>query len=348
MDLVRYTRSVAMATATTTTTTVAAAGMVETVADTRTLTIIAQLVAAVIPSSKATTPVYRSAKLTRGKAMATVTTATINVVATGTVATVAQKQTRSCHRNLFCTVMNALAWMKRKPNAASRARCSLGLRTKSAMTKITTADVIGTEETVAASRMIIGTVTVAHVWTRRLSMLMLSARKTAPCISGRAMENATTQIMSAVATGTVETAVDTPAALISTSTVTARSVSAAIPLLWPRNAMGNARCSSGVAMAIATTITTTAAVIGMAETVAEKKQHTFTVENAVAKIRISRALYAANHVWTPLGKETRRAMTKIITAVVVGMVGTAAVPPKITTTFTAPNASVWTRKISLN
>lgn len=238
--------------------------------------------------------------------------------------------------------------MKRKPNAASHARCSLGLRTKSAMTKITTADATGMEETVAASRMTIGTVTNARVLTRRLSTRMQNARKTAPCISGKAMANATMQIMSVVATGTVETAVDTPKALISTSMVTARSVSAAILLLWPRNAMENARYSSGVAMATATIVTTTVAVIGMAETVADKRQHSYTVKNAVAKIQISKALYAVNLVKTLLGKEIRRAMTKIITAVVVGMVETAVAPPKITTTFTAPSASVWTRKISLN
>jgi hypothetical protein len=86
----------------------------------------------------------------------------------------------------------------------------------------------------------------------------------------------------------------------------------------------------------------------MAETVADKRQHSYTVKNAVAKIQISKALYAANHVPTLLGKEIRRAMTKIITAVVVGMVETAVAPPKITTTFTAPSASVWTRKINLN
>merc|ERR1719420_117607 len=101
-------------------------------------------------------------------------------------------------------------------------------------------------------------------------------------------------------------------------------------------------------MATATIVTTTVAVIGMAETVADKRQHSYTVKNAVAKIQISKALYAVNLVKTLLGKEIRRAMTKIITAVVVGMVETAVAPPKITTTFTAPSASVWTRKISLN
>lgn len=95
MDLVRCTRSEAMATAMTTTTIVAVVGMVETVADTKTLTNIAQIAAVVIPSSKATTPAYRSVKLKRGKVMVTVTTATTSAVATGTVATVVQKQTRN-------------------------------------------------------------------------------------------------------------------------------------------------------------------------------------------------------------------------------------------------------------
>ena len=101
------------------------------------------------------------------------------------------------------------------------------------------------------------------------------------------MGDVTTQIMFVVATGTAETAVDTPKA---TSMLTARSVSAAILLLWPRNALENAGCSSGVAMATVTTITTTVAAIGTAETVAEGKQHSFTVKNAAAKIRISKAL----------------------------------------------------------
>ena len=104
------------------------------------------------------------------------------------------------------------------------------------------------------------------------------------------MENATTKIMSVVATGTAETAVGTPKAVISTSMVTARSASAAILLLWPRNAGGNAKFSSGVAMATATTATTTVAVIGMAETVADQRHHSFTAKNAVAEIRITQAL----------------------------------------------------------
>merc|ERR1719265_902706 len=65
MVLVRCTHSGTMATATTTTTTVAAAGMVETVADKKTITTIAQIAAAVIRSSKATTPAYLNVQLKR-------------------------------------------------------------------------------------------------------------------------------------------------------------------------------------------------------------------------------------------------------------------------------------------
>ena len=95
MDLVRSTRSKVMVTATTATTIVAVAGMVETVADSRISTIIAQIAAVVTPSSKAITPAYPSAKSRRGKVMATVTTATTSAVATGTVVTVVQKQTKT-------------------------------------------------------------------------------------------------------------------------------------------------------------------------------------------------------------------------------------------------------------
>merc|ERR1712048_1308638 len=44
------------------------------------------------------------------------------------------------------------------------------------------------------------------------------------------------------------------------------------------------------------------------------------------------------------GVETRGVMTKIITAVAVGTVATAAAPPKNTTIFTARSVNVWTRK----
>ena len=94
MDLVRCTRSVVMATVTTRITTAAADGMAETAVAKRTITNIVPIAVVVTPSSKATTSAYRSAQWKRGKVMATVTTATISVVATGTVATVVEKQTR--------------------------------------------------------------------------------------------------------------------------------------------------------------------------------------------------------------------------------------------------------------
>merc|ERR1712164_179131 len=94
----------------------------------------------------------------------------------------------------------------------------------------------------------------------------------------------------------------------------------------------------------ATTETTTAAVIGMAETVVEKRQRFYTATSAVARIRITRALYAPNHVTRVLGRETKRAMMKIIIAAVPGTVATAAALAKIMTTFTAASVSVWSEK----
>lgn len=94
-DLVRCTLSGRMVTAMTTTTTVAAAGMAETVVDVTIVTIFARIVAVAIPSSRATTLVYRNVQLKRGKAMADVTTATISAAVIGTVETVALKQTRN-------------------------------------------------------------------------------------------------------------------------------------------------------------------------------------------------------------------------------------------------------------
>ena len=103
------------------------------------------------------------------------------------------------------------------------------------------------------------------------------------------MGDVMTPITSVVATGTAETAADTPKTLISFSMLTARSVSVATLLLWSRNAMASARCSVGVAMATATTRITTVAVIGMVETVAEQKQYMITVQTAVAKIQRPKA-----------------------------------------------------------
>merc|ERR1712087_353475 len=105
--------------------------------------------------------------------------------------------------------------------------------------------------------------------------------------------------------------------------------------------MGN-----GVETATATTITTTAVVIGMAETAAGKRPNSFTARIAVAKIRPTKELLAANHAMNLPGKETKHAMMKTTTAVALGTVATAVAPPKTTTTFTAKSASVWTRKRS--
>ena len=94
-DLARCSLSGRTGSATTTTTTVAAAGMVETVVDEAMITIFVLIVAAGIPSSRATTLVYRNVQFKRGKAMVDATTATISAAVIGTVETVALKQTRN-------------------------------------------------------------------------------------------------------------------------------------------------------------------------------------------------------------------------------------------------------------
>jgi uncharacterized protein (DUF697 family) len=107
--LVRYTCSGMMATAMTTTTTAAVAGMVEIVVAKTTITITAQIAAAMTPSSKATTRVYLNVKSKHGKLMERVTTATTSVAAIGTVAIAVPKQTRIWNPRLFCIAMIANA-----------------------------------------------------------------------------------------------------------------------------------------------------------------------------------------------------------------------------------------------
>lgn len=311
----------------------------------KTITTIAQIAAAVIRSSKATIPAYLNVQLKRGKVMADVTTATISAAAIGTVVIVVPKQTRNWTRHLSCSVVSVHAWIKRKPNVARNAKCSPGIRTKNATTKTITADATGTAGIAVDLITTIATATVARAWMRIMSMKMRSAKKIVLCISGRGMDDVTMTTMFVVVTGTVETAVDTTKTAITISMDIARSVSAATRL-YPKPALANARCSRGVEMATATTETTTAAAVGMAETVVEKRRRFYTVTSAVARIRITRALYAPNHVTRVLGRETKRAMMKITIVVVLGTVATAVALAKIMTTFTAASVSVWTPKNS--
>merc|ERR1711939_919654 len=140
-----------------------------------------------------------------------------------------------------------------------------------------------------------------------------------------------------VATGTVETAVGTTQTRIHINMAIVSSASAATRC--SRHAMENVRCSIGLGMATATTRTTTAVVIGMAETAAEERGHFCIARNVAAKTRSSR-LSATNHVTKFPGKETKRATMKMTTVAVIGMVETAAAQRQITTTFIVPSASV--------
>jgi len=166
-----------------------------------------------------------------------------------------------------------------------------------------------------------------------------SAKKIVLCINGKEMGNVTTRTTFVVVTGMVETAADTAKNQMRPSMATARSVSAATRL-YPMRVMVNARYSSGVGMATAMTTTITADVIGTAGIVVAQRLHFHTVKNAVVKIRTSKALCAPSPVTRVPGKETKLAMTKIITVVAVGTVATVAVPPEITTIFTARSANV--------
>jgi len=213
------------------------------------------------------------------------------------------------------------------------------------MTTTTIADATGTGAIAVDSKIIIITVINVHASMKTLSTLMPSARKTAPCISGRAMEDATMRTMYVVVTGTVETAVDTLKDQISISMATARNANVSIlPCLI--NAMENARCSHGVGMATATIITTTVAVIGMVGTAVGKKRHSYTVKTVFVRTRATMALHAVNHATKLVGRGIKRAMMKITTAVVDGMVETVVAPPKILTTFIAKCANAWTPTIN--
>jgi len=147
--------------------------------------------------------------------------------------------------------------------------------------------------------------------------------------------------------GMVETAADTAKDQMRPNMVTVRSVSAAT-LMYPIRVMANARCLSGVETATVMTAIIIADAIGTAGIAVDNRHHFCTVKNAVVKIQTSKALCALNPVMRVPGKETKLVMTKIITAVAVGTVATAAAPPKNTTIFTARSVNVWTRKINLN
>jgi len=207
------------------------------------------------------------------------------------------------------------------------------------MTKTITADATGTEGIAVDLTTIITTATLALVWIRTMCMRILTAKKIVLCINGKEMGDVTTTTTSVVVTGMVETAVDTAKDQTRTSMAIVRSASA-VTRLYPNHVMANARCSSGVETATVMTATITADVIGTAGIAVDKRQRFHIVKNAVAKIQTSKALRAPNPVTRVPGKETKHAMTKIITAVVAGTAATVAVPPEITTFFTAQSASV--------
>jgi Cu/Zn superoxide dismutase len=123
----------------------------------------------------------------------------------------------------------------------------------------------------------ITTVTIAYVWMIHSSMKMKGVQETALCISGEVMEDVTMTTMFAVVTGTVETAVGTKQTRIHTSMAIASSASAAIRCSI--HAMENVRCSAGLETATATTRTTTAVVIGMAETAAQEWEQFYIAKN---------------------------------------------------------------------
>lgn len=177
--------------------------------------------------------------------------------------------------------------------------------------------------------------------------MILNAKEIVLCINGKEMGNVTTTTTFVVVIGMVETAVDTAKDQMRPSMATVRSVSAATRR-YPMRVMANARYSSGVETATAMTATITADVIGTEAIVVDNRQHFRTARNVVVKIQTSKALCALNPVTRVPGKETKHAMTKIITAVAVGTVATVAAPPEITTIFTARNVNALTRKINLN
>jgi len=177
--------------------------------------------------------------------------------------------------------------------------------------------------------------------------MILNAKEIVLCINGKEMGDVTTTTMFVGAIGMVETAADTARDQMRPNMATVRSVSAATRM-YPIRVMANARYSSGVETATAMTATITADVIGMAGIVVDKRQHFCTVKNVAVKIQTSKALCALNPVTRVPGKETKHAMTKIITAVAVGTVATVVAPPEITTIFTARSVNVLTRKINLN
>jgi len=218
--------------------------------------------------------------------------------------------------------------------------------TKSATTAITTVAATGMAVTAVDLTTTTASATSAHAWIQIMYIRTTNAKKIAQFISGRAMVTATTGITCAVATGTVEIAVDTPKMERSYSMPTAKSASA-VTRLWIRSVMENVKCSAGVVMATATTLTITAAAIGMAETAVVQSQNMDTARTAAARIQTTRSKHAANPATDLNGRGTKLAMMKTTTAVAIGMVETAVAPPATTTLNIALPVIAWIRRTKL-
>ena len=166
----------------------------------------------------------------------------------------------------------------------------LGKVMPNATMKITTVAATGMAVTAVELTRTICTVTSAHAWIQIMYIRTPNAKKLAQFISGRAMVTATTGITCAVATGTVEIAADTPKMERSYSMPTAKSANA-VTRVWIRSVMENVKCSAGVVMATATTLTITAAAIGMAETAVDQRHRLHTARNAAARIQATKELF---------------------------------------------------------
>ena len=180
-----------------------------------------------------------------------------------------------------------LAGTSRKPIAAKHARFTLGKVTKNATTVIITVAATGMAVTAADLTRTTATATSVRAWIQIMYMLTRIVNEIARFISGRAMVTATTEITCVVATGTAETAVDTPKVERRYSIPTAKSASVATRLSMI-SAMENAKCSAGVVTATATTITTTAAAIGMAGIAVVPSQNMHTVETVAVRTQTSK------------------------------------------------------------
>jgi len=283
-----------------------------------------------------------------GLVMADVTTRTTTVDATGMRATVAERAATACSSSIAPHVHALIHPRKRKVvQALAVVVQKRTLETNDVMTRTTIAGATGTTEIVVAKLAIISSSRIArlaNVWTRlrRNQARKMRAMEPAQPLDGKVTNAVTTGTTTAVAAGTVVTAVArvvTPYSIHIALNATAKILRKLSSVQGPRNVLSSPMWATNVVM----TKTTTVDAIGTMEIAAERavtSTNSLIVRTANAWIRQQTRPSVRATVEAQITKVMATATTITTTAAVPTTVATAVARRARTSSLIVKSASV--------